>query len=48
VNASQSAGSYSARWNARDDAGAPVPSGIYLYRLQVNGFSEVRKLVVGK
>ena len=43
VNEPQSAGDYAAAWNAGE-----LPSGVYLYRLQVNGFSEMKKMVLEK
>ena len=49
VNADQGAGSYETIWNARNDAGSPVASGVYIYRIQAgllpgcstNGVDEV-------
>jgi hypothetical protein len=42
-------GTYVARWNGRDDGGAPVASGIYFARLAVDGAGPVvRKLVLLK
>ncbi|MEZ4700494.1 MAG: S8 family serine peptidase [Rhodothermales bacterium] len=34
---SQSAGSYEVRWDATDDTGVPVASGVYFYRLETTG-----------
>ena len=39
-------GSYDLRWNAEDDAGKPVPSGIYIYRLRSNSTNIVKKMVL--
>ncbi|MFC1570040.1 DUF362 domain-containing protein, partial [bacterium] len=43
VNAEQSAGSHVAAWNGRNGAGQMVPSGVYLYRFQIqgNGYTDV-------
>ena len=32
-------------WDGRDDGGRPVPSGLYVARLQANGWSATRKMV---
>ncbi|RMF69992.1 MAG: T9SS C-terminal target domain-containing protein, partial [Calditrichaeota bacterium] len=37
VNQNRSAGSYMVVWDGRDDAGEIAPSGLYFYRLSVNG-----------
>ncbi len=48
------AGSHQVVWNGRDNAGRPLTSGIYLYKLSVTGasgkseFSQVRKMVLVK
>ena len=43
----QAAGRHLARWDARDNQGQPVSSGIYLYRLEVNGRpTSARKLSI--
>ena len=39
-------GSYGLQWNAKDDAGKPVPSGIYIYRLRSNSTNIVKKMVL--
>lgn len=54
VNQRQEAGSHSALWDGRDDAGQPVASGVYLYRLHATTvvagdtqeFDVVKKLVL--
>ncbi len=42
----QRAGEHSVVWDGRDDAGQTVASGIYLYRLSVAGFSQVKQMVL--
>jgi len=45
VNAAQPAGPHAIRWDGRDDRGGLVPSGIYFFRLETGGKSEVHKLI---
>lgn len=44
VDKQQSAGHYSVKWNAKDDSGRLVASGVYLLRLETGEFMQVRKL----
>jgi len=46
VNEARDAGRHSVRWDARDDAGRPAPSGVYVYRLEAIGIDESRKLLL--
>jgi len=48
VRATQVAGRYEAAWDGRDDAGAPVGSGIYFYKYRIPGFTDARKMVLLK
>ena len=48
VEARQEAGFYRATWDGADEAGAPVASGVYVYRLQAGGFQQVRKMILLK
>lgn len=40
------AGSYTADWNALDDCGVRVPSGVYFVRLTTPGFADAKKIVL--
>lgn len=42
----QPAGSYTVHWNGADDAGLPVSSGVYLYRIQAGNFVETKKMLL--
>ena len=42
------AGTHVVTWNARDNFGIELPSGVYFYRLQAGGYSEARKMVLLK
>ena len=44
----QEAGFYRAEWDGTDEAGAKVASGVYVYRLQVGEFSQVRRMLLLK
>ena len=46
VNESQSPGKYSVFWDGRDQRAHPLPSGVYLYRLEVSDKSWIRKAVL--
>jgi len=40
------AGSHARRWDGRDERGAELPSGIYLYRLRSGGIEALRRMVL--
>jgi hypothetical protein len=44
----QSAGAHFLRWDGTDDSGAELGSGIYIYRLQTNGFADSKKMILMK
>jgi len=46
VNKVQAPGRYSVSWDGRDQRIHPLPSGVYLYRLQVSDKSWVRKAIL--
>ena len=48
VDQLSAAGSYQARWDGRDAAGAPVAGGVYLIRLQNGDRLEVDKVLLAK
>lgn len=41
-------GRHEAVWDGRSDSGESVPSGVYLYRIRIGGFGDVRKMVLVK
>jgi hypothetical protein len=46
VDAAQTAGQHSVRWNGRNERGARVASGVYFCRMTAPGFEGQRKLVL--
>jgi hypothetical protein len=44
VDRSMGPGTIELDWSGKDDAGSPVPSGIYFYRIDAPGVNEVRKV----
>ncbi|MDH4158090.1 MAG: fibronectin type III domain-containing protein [candidate division Zixibacteria bacterium] len=48
VDATQPAGNYSIAWTGDDTSGRKVASGVYFYRMQADGFSDSRKMVLLK
>jgi len=48
VSEIQTAGNYQIEWDAKDNSGLPVPSGLYLYRLRLNSFVRSKKMLLLK
>ena len=48
VDEPREAGFYRVRWDGTDQAGVQVASGVYVYRLQVDAFHQVRKMILLK
>lgn len=48
VDEVKSPGRYSVVWNGKDQSGKPVPSGVYLYRLQAGSFAASKKMMLLK
>ena len=45
VNANQSSGYKSTQWNATNNEGEPVSSGVYLYKIQAGEFVDTKKMI---
>ncbi|HET9253564.1 MAG TPA: FlgD immunoglobulin-like domain containing protein [Candidatus Eisenbacteria bacterium] len=39
-------GEHRVAWEAKDHAGRPLPSGVYLYRLELPGFESTRRMTL--
>jgi hypothetical protein len=48
ANEEQEAGTHEVGWDGRDAGGNPLPSGIYVYSLQADGFRSSKKLLLVK
>jgi flagellar hook assembly protein FlgD len=46
VDESLNSGTYQVTWDAKNDRGEKVPSGVYFYRLTSGDVSEVRKMIL--
>ncbi|MBN2000104.1 T9SS type A sorting domain-containing protein [candidate division KSB1 bacterium] len=44
INKHLDPGHYSVVWNGHDDNGKLLPSGVYLYTLEINGFKQTKKM----
>ena len=48
VNKKQQAGNYLIKWNATNNSGIHVPSGVYFYRLEAGSFVKTNKMILLK
>gem|GEM_PF-1862747 len=48
VDGEQQAGHHAITWDGKDNKGLAISSGIYMYRMNMDGFSEVKRLVLLK
>ena len=48
VNAVQPAGTYRVRWDGKNDGGAVVANGVYVYRLRAGSFVDMKKMLFVK
>lgn len=46
VDETKKPGSYSVNWDGRDERGIELPSGVYFYKLETNGFVDTKKAVI--
>jgi hypothetical protein len=48
VSEYKDAGQYTVSWNATNENGQPVPSGVYFYRLKTDNYSETKRMMLLK
>jgi len=48
INGEKTAGSYTIRWDGKDDKGLKVSSGIYFYRIEAGDFVHVKKMILSR
>jgi hypothetical protein len=48
INEQKVAGAYKVNWDGRNDAGSPVASGVYFYRIVAGAFVDTKKLTLLK
>ena len=48
VDEFQHSGKYTVTWDGKDSSGREVTSGIYFYRLQIEGFTTTRQMILMK
>jgi len=46
VERAHQTGQFQTIWNGKNSAGKSVPSGVYFYKLETNGFSEAKKMLL--
>jgi flagellar hook assembly protein FlgD len=45
INTKQQAGEHRITWDGKDNQGDQIASGIYIYRLQAEGFDQTKKML---
>jgi len=48
VSRTQNVGKYAAHWDGSDEQGHEMTSGVYIYRFETSGFSDVKKMLLMK
>jgi flagellar hook assembly protein FlgD len=48
LNENQSSGHKTAKWDGTSDLGQKVSAGLYLYRIQTEGFTSTKKMALLK
>ena len=48
VDGTKEPGAHAITWDGRSDAGNPVSSGVYFYKLVTNNFMETKKMILLK
>ena len=48
VNTNQTSGYKSIKWNATNNQGEPVSTGVYLYKIQTGNFVDTKKMILLK
>ncbi len=48
VNTNQLPGSYKIKWNGKDAYGNNIASGAYFYKLETDGFTETKRMILLK
>ncbi|MCK4427032.1 MAG: carboxypeptidase regulatory-like domain-containing protein [candidate division Zixibacteria bacterium] len=48
LDQAQPAGFYQINWDGKNDSGKPVSSGLYFYKLEVDGFSQAKRMLLLK
>ncbi|MFC2137079.1 T9SS type A sorting domain-containing protein, partial [Bacteroidota bacterium] len=46
INNTLPAGNHQILWNRRDEKGIAVPAGIYLYRMETDGYTQTKQLII--
>ena len=45
LDSEQVSGKSSVNWDARNETGLPVSTGLYFYRIEAEGFTETKKMI---